>query len=114
VLRTLYDSAGISLNEAAARVGVDKSSLSRMMERLLDKELVTRTESAADRRAMQLKLSPAGRRLVPLLAAAADENDLHFFKSLPSARRQQFLQTVKDLLQANGWEQSARGADRLS
>jgi DNA-binding MarR family transcriptional regulator len=112
VLRTLYDGGGLTLNQAAVRVGVDKSSLSRMVERLVQKGLVNRAEGG-DRRSMKLTLAPAGRRLVPELAKMADENDREFFQTLSPGRQQTLLCTMKDLLTANGWDPVKRGRDRL-
>jgi DNA-binding MarR family transcriptional regulator len=112
VLRTLYDSSGVTLNEAAAQVGVDKSSLSRMVERLVKKGLVNRTQGD-DRRSVGLTLTPAGKKLVPQLAQLADENDTAFFSTMASNQRSEFLATIKRLLTANGWDASQRGRDRL-
>ena len=112
VLRTLYDSRGVTLNEAAAQVGVDKSSLSRMVERLVQKGLVNRT-GGDDRRSVGLTLTPAGKKLVPQLAQLADENDVAFFNTLAPKQRAEFLATIKQLLTANGWDASQRGRDRM-
>jgi len=112
VLRTLYDRSGITLNEAAAQVGVDKSSLSRMVERLVQKRLVNRTQGD-DRRSVGLTLTPAGKKLVPQLAQLADENDATFFNTLAPKQRAEFLATIKQLLSANDWDASQRGSDRV-
>jgi DNA-binding MarR family transcriptional regulator len=112
VLRTLYDSSGVTLNEAAAQVGVDKSSLSRMVERLVQRGLVNRAEGE-DRRSVGLTLTPAGKKLVPQLAQLADENDAAFFDTLVPKQRAEFLATIKQLLTANGWDASQRGRDRI-
>jgi DNA-binding MarR family transcriptional regulator len=112
VLRTLYDSSGVTLNQAAAQVGVDKSSLSRMVERLVQRELVNRTQGD-DRRSVGLTLTPAGKKLVPQLARLADENDTAFFNTLAPKQRAEFLVTIKQLLTANGWDASQRGRDRM-
>ncbi|MEN3943535.1 MarR family transcriptional regulator [Prosthecobacter sp. SYSU 5D2] len=112
VLRTLYDREELTLNEAAALVGVDKSSLSRMMDRLEARGLVQRT-AGADRRSIGLNLTTAARKLVPQLAELADQNDRQFFKPLPATRRKELLQTLQFLLKENGWELPARGNDRL-
>lgn len=112
VLRTLYDAGEANLNEAAEAVGVDKSSLSRMVERLVQKGLVLR-QSGADRRSLKLKLSASGRKLVPVLAKLADSNDEAFFRALPKAKRAEFLKTVRQLLAANGWSIEVRGKDRM-
>jgi DNA-binding MarR family transcriptional regulator len=112
VLRTLYDKRDVTLNEAAKEVGVDKSTLSRMVERLVQKGLMIRAVGS-DRRSIGLTLTPASRKLVPLLARLADENDERFFHNLSAKERSAFLATIKKLLAANGWEAIKRGRDRM-
>ena len=112
VLRTLYDNDGVTLNRAAAEVGVDKSTLSRMIERLVQKGLVNRAEGE-DRRSLGLALTPTGKKLVLQLAKLADENDEAFFGAFSSKQRQEFLATIKHLLKANGWDVAHRGHDRM-
>lgn len=112
VLRTLYDNSGVTLNEAAELVGVDKSSLSRMVERLVQKGLVNRTVGD-DRRSVGLTLTKDGKKQVPQLAKLADENDAAFFKTLTAKQRQDFLKTIKQLLTSNGWDAAQRGRDRM-
>lgn len=112
VLRTLYDKREITLNEAAEEVGVDKSSLSRMVERLVQKGLLIRSEGS-DRRSVGLTLTPAASKLVPQLARLADENDGQFFRSLSGKQRKEFLSTIQQLLDANGWDATKRGQDRM-
>ena len=112
VLRTLYDKKALSLNEAAEAVGVDKSSLSRMIDRLVQKELVMR-QDGINRRTLKLMLTPTGRKLVPQLAKLADANDKAFFQSLPVKKRQQFLDTIQALLVANGWDIATHGKNRM-
>src|SRR5258708_1794783 len=111
VLRTLYSSSGVTLNQAAQEVGVDKSSLSRMVERLVHKGLVNRLEGD-DRRSVGLSLTASGRKIVPQLAALADENDDAFFETLSLKQREELLKTIKHLLTANGWDATTRGRDR--
>ena len=113
VLRSLYDSGSINLNEAAALVGVNKSSLSRMVERLVQKNLITRI-TGTDRRSLKLALTAEGKKLVPKLAKLADRNDNEFFQTLAPIRRQQFLADIKQLLAANNWQIKTRGKDRLN
>lgn len=112
VLRTLYDSENLNLNTAAEAIGVDKSTLSRMIERLVEKGLVQR-QSGPDRRSIHLQLSSAGKRLVPRLAKLADSNDSAYFKSLSPAKRREFLCTIKSLLAANGWDKKNTGKDKM-
>jgi DNA-binding MarR family transcriptional regulator len=102
VLRTLYGAKTLTLNQTARTVGVDKSSLSRMVERLVQRKLVRRLEGK-DRRSIGLSLTHAGKKLVPKLAQLADENDSSFFHLLSTKQRDEFLNTIKQLLSTNGW-----------
>jgi DNA-binding MarR family transcriptional regulator len=113
VLRTLYDKRHVTLNEAAHEIGVDKSSLSRMVERLVQKGLLIRAEGS-DRRSIGLTLTPAAMKLVPQLAKLADENDEQFFRGLSPRQRKEFLSTIKQLLDANGRDAANRGRDQMS
>jgi len=112
VLRTLYGNEGVTLNEAAKQVGVDKSTLSRMVERLVQKGWVNRSEGP-DRRSLGLMLTATGIKLVVQSAKLADENDHAFFQALSARQRKEFLSTIKQLLTANGWNKNTRGRDRM-
>lgn len=112
VLRVLYDKQDLSLNEAAEAVGVDKSSLSRMVERLVQKGLLIRNEGD-NRRSVSLSLSSAGKKLVPKLARLADENDDAFFSSLTAKQKSDLMKIINQLLDANDWNITTRGKDRL-
>ena len=112
VLRTLYDKENTTLNEAASLVGVDKSTLSRMIERLVQKKWVNRCEGQ-DRRSLGLSLTAAGKKRVLQAARLADENDEVFFHTLSIKRREEFLAVIKELLVANGWNATTRGQDQM-
>lgn len=105
-LRVLFNHDDLSLNEASALVGVDNSSLSRMVERLVGKGLIKRTVASEDRRTIRLELTPEGRKLVPRLAREADKNDRVFFQVLPVRKQKEFISTLKKILAANGWHDS--------
>jgi DNA-binding MarR family transcriptional regulator len=113
VMRVLYDGHDMTLNETAEAVGVDNSSLSRMVERLVQKRLVDRRDGK-DRRSVSLALTSKGNKLVPRLAKLADENDEQFFGSLTTKQKEDLLRTVRHLLTANGWNVFTRGKDRLA
>lgn len=83
-LRKLYDQpVAISISALAEQMGMTKAPVSRLVERLVQKELIERQDSRNDGRAQQIWLSSMGRKLVPKLAAIADENDDAFFGGLP-------------------------------
>jgi DNA-binding MarR family transcriptional regulator len=52
-----------------------------------------------------LSLTAAGRRLVPRLAALADENDAHFFGTIAPETRDQLTALLRQLVQQHGLTQ---------
>ncbi|WP_165235796.1 MarR family winged helix-turn-helix transcriptional regulator [Aquisphaera insulae] len=107
VLRCLFDRENASLNELAATIGIDNGALSRMVERLVQKGLVSRETDPANRRMVRLRLTDASKALVPVLAKEADRNDEAFFGVIGEPERRQLLETVRTLLTRNGWQGKA-------
>lgn len=103
-LRVLHDHDSLSLKELSARIGVDQGALSRMIERLLVRGLVSRRANPLSRREIAIALTAKGRQLVPRLAREADENDRAFFRTLTVPQQKAFLATIKTLLAANQTE----------
>jgi len=112
VLRILYDNNNLDLSCAAQLVGVDKSILSRMIDRLVNRNLVCRSEGK-NRRSYSLTLTKEARELIPNLASLADENDKKFFKYLSHDQRQDLLAMIRKLLKANNLDQSKHSRNAL-
>src|SRR4051812_27995933 len=55
---------GLNISAVAADLDVHPSNATRVVDRLVEAGLLTRTASAADRRHVRLELAPPGRRLV--------------------------------------------------
>ena len=96
MLRELYGVEEFGPSRLAERMGLTRGAISKLAERLITKRLVARAACDNDARAHMLALTPAGRNLVPKLAALADANEAEFFDHLTSAERS----TVEDVLKA--------------
>jgi DNA-binding MarR family transcriptional regulator len=97
-MRKLFDQpAPISISALAEQMGMTKAPVSRLVERLVQKELVNRQASRNDGRAQQIWLSSAGQKLVPKLAAIADENDEAFFGHLPMSGRVTMIALMQNI-----------------
>jgi len=59
--------------ELARDLQLDPAAVTRALDRLAAKNLVRRERSLADRRVVQLELTPEGRRVAPLVPAALAE-----------------------------------------
>jgi DNA-binding MarR family transcriptional regulator len=64
VLQQLAERAADSLNDLAERTATHQSSVSVVVRRLVERGYVTRTSSAADKRRIEIVLTPEGRKLL--------------------------------------------------
>lgn len=88
-LEALVKDGPLTLGELAARLYLEKSTASRVVDALERKGYVTRTPHPGDRRALQLKVTPAGRRLVDRIRASLIEGARAVLADLsPSFRKE--------------------------
>lgn len=86
-LRVLYDVDRIAPSLLAERMGMTKGAISKLADRLLEKDFIKREANRDDGRAHVLALTPMGRSVVPRLAEIADANDASFFGALTADER---------------------------
>lgn len=92
ILREMYSGDESTSPSAVANLtGLTRGAVSKLIERLLRKGLVTRAEASGDRRFQEIKLTPTGIKLVPKLSRIADENDESFFSVLTASERSNLM-----------------------
>jgi DNA-binding MarR family transcriptional regulator len=101
VLRDLYDSESAP-SAIAGRLGMTRGAISKLADRLIDKELIVRRATAGDRRFQSLALTWQGRAITPKLAALADENDAEFFADLDIETRAAIMAAMKAIVRRKG------------
>lgn len=98
VLREMYSGDDTTSPSAVAELtGLTRGAVSKLISRLLAKGLVTRKESAGDRRYQDIELTPVSVAMVPRLAKLADENDEEFFTVLSKAERKSLTATLRKI-----------------
>jgi DNA-binding MarR family transcriptional regulator len=102
VMREMFDDEEISPGVVAERIGMTRGGVSKLVDRLVGKKLVTRRDRSDDRRFQSIALTGAGRRLVPQVATLADQNDEEFFRPLSARERAALIATMKKLVVAHG------------
>jgi DNA-binding MarR family transcriptional regulator len=106
VLRELAEGSDATSPSAVAELtGLSRGAVSKLVDRLLRKGLVTRRESDGDRRYQDIELTPAAVALVPKLAKRADENDEAFFGVLSAAERRTLRETLVRLADLHHFSQ---------
>jgi DNA-binding MarR family transcriptional regulator len=98
VLRLLMESGEIHPSQLAESLGMTRGAISKLVERLTVKKHVVRKTSKDDQRYQTVGLSPSGRKLVPVLAGLADENDSAFFGHMSSEQFAAFVQLLKNIV----------------
>jgi DNA-binding MarR family transcriptional regulator len=88
VLREMLEAGdSIAPSQIAEMTGMTRGAVTKLIDKLLDKKLVTRKESLEDRRYQELKLTSTAKQLIPKLAVLADENDEEYFSVLTKEER---------------------------
>jgi DNA-binding MarR family transcriptional regulator len=101
VLREIYGKPEAAPSALAESTGLTRGAISKLVDRLLKKKLLTRVERSDDRRFQSIALTPAGHALVPELAALADVNDARFFAALSLSEQKGLEGILKKLVRSN-------------
>ena len=83
-------------------IGFTKGAVSKIIDRLEVKDLITRKSSPADGRAQILKMAPKGNKLLPLLASEADENDEAAFGFLSDKKKDDLKKILQEVAKHAG------------
>jgi DNA-binding MarR family transcriptional regulator len=102
LLRQLLDEEALAPSRLAERMGMTRGAISKLADRLVAKSLLVRAADPEDGRAQTLALTPAGRALVPGLAALADANDAEFFDHLAPKDRAALLVILQGIVERRG------------
>lgn len=100
-LRMLYEAGPIAPSSLADRMGMTKGAITKLADRLVQKDLVARQPNADGLRGQILMLKPSGRALVPRLAELADQNDAAFFAGLDPCERDQLHALLRKIASAH-------------
>jgi DNA-binding MarR family transcriptional regulator len=104
IMREMLKAGPANPSQLAERLGMTRGAISKLVERLCGKALVERTASDGDRRYQSVALTAKGKKVVPLLAQLADENDEEFFGHLTGERQADLVRLLKDVVHQHGWK----------
>jgi DNA-binding MarR family transcriptional regulator len=100
VLQQLADRPAESLNELAERTATHQSSVSVVVRRLVDRGLVSRTASAADKRRIEIDVTPTGRSLLADAPTTIQVQLIQGMKTLSRDDQEQLADLLERWLQA--------------
>ena len=102
ILREMYEHEDkASPSDIIKQTGLTKGAVSKLIDRLCVKKLAIRLSAKHDRRFQEIGLTEEGRRLVPRLAALADNNDKEFFGCLKAKEHSELDRILKKIVNEN-------------
>jgi len=93
-------SGEISLNELAELLVLDKSTMSRTINKLVEDGLVIRELDPEDRRYVKIKLTDKGVEIFKSIEESMDRYYKAIFNSIPEEKKEQVLDSLKLLIEA--------------
>jgi DNA-binding MarR family transcriptional regulator len=87
LLRHLWDCPQATPGEMAEALTMTRGAISKIVDKLESKRWIRSRINPEDSRGQLISLTSAGRRVLPELAAIADQNDQRFFAFLNSDER---------------------------
>jgi DNA-binding MarR family transcriptional regulator len=98
-LLVLRDHDGLAVKEVGARLNLSLPAASRAVDQLVQRGLVERTESAADRRSRLVALLPAGRELLDDFTRARTSALERWAASLPADQQAALLDALLPIVE---------------
>ena len=89
-----------SIKELSESLGIDKSALSRTVDKMVDSGLLTRTEGKTDRRYVSLTLTDKGQQGADTINRICNDYYGRLFERIPSEKHQTVIESLTLLTEA--------------
>ncbi|MEX2582705.1 MAG: MarR family transcriptional regulator [Gemmatimonadota bacterium] len=99
-LSVIADSGSLSMNELAARLFLDKSTTSRVVDALERKSFARRDANPADRRALRLSTTPDGAALLDRIRGDIIQEEKRLLSEFEPAVRREMTRLINRLARA--------------
>ena len=102
VLHKLGEEKGLSINDLAERTLTHQSSVSVIVQKLVEKELIKRTRPAHDTRKLELTLTKKGKSIIKKVPHTIQDRLIDALKKMKPTMRRQFATTLTAFLHIAG------------
>jgi DNA-binding MarR family transcriptional regulator len=109
VIQKLGEESVMSVNDLAERTWTHQSSVSVVVQRLVEKGLVKRKESRTDRRRVELSLTSEGKKLLTHSHYIPQERLIEAIESMKSNERKQLSALLRAVVETMGISSHAPG-----
>jgi MarR family transcriptional regulator, 2-MHQ and catechol-resistance regulon repressor len=99
-LEAVVDAGPISMNDLAARLYLDKSTTSRVVDALERKGYAERGANPADRRALRIRCTPAGEEIASRIRRAILQDEKRLLSEFEPAVRREMARLITRLSRA--------------
>jgi len=106
ILNSLHQGDVTTPAQVASYIAADRSAVTRLLDRLEQKDLVTREHDGLDRRSVKLHLTDPGRDIARALNRLAEEHQSRFLSQLHPTELRAFKANIQKLLRAADIETS--------
>ncbi len=105
VLNMLNDQKVLSPAQIASSTKMTRGAVSKLLDRLYLKQLVSRVESHKDRRYQEITLSESGKKLLPKLKKLAEANEHEFFGHLEKEQKIEIIKHLQEIVCTHKWDE---------
>ena len=114
VLNMIEELPGSDQANLSNMTAVDKTTLVKIIDRLVDKGWVTRTRSETDRRVNHLHVTDSGRALLRQVIPLLDRSDQRILAPLSRSQQREFMQMLTQLVRVNNiYSRAPMNADAM-
>lgn len=104
VLNVLHTDNSITPAVIATQLGIDRSGVTRLLDRLEKKDYLYREHDKLDRRSVNLRLTAKGESLIDEMNSVAKDHQNDFLKDLHSSERLAYKKAMQKILKTSGIE----------
>lgn len=102
VLNVLYHQMGQTPAQIAECIGIDRSAITRLVDRLESKNLVEREHDKLDRRSINVHITPVGKQMIARINDLAYQHQTHFLSGLHSSEQRALKGELQKMLRVGG------------
>jgi len=100
-LNMIQEVPGIDQASLSSMIAFDKTTIVKVLDRLVEKGLITRTRSETDRRINHLNVTPKGSALLKEIHPMLDRSDKRILAPLSESDQRKFMEMLSRLVQVN-------------
>jgi DNA-binding MarR family transcriptional regulator len=100
-LNMILEMPDIDQGTLSSMIAIDKTTIVKVLDRLVEKDLITRVQSPSDRRRHVLNVTPKGREVIAKIIPMLDRSERRILAPLNVEEQRRFLEMLSKLVQIN-------------